>query len=47
MSTRLEDDSSQTTGYNAGVFIDTATPTEALVCTPIAGHGADVAPLRL
>ena len=27
-----------TTGYNASVFVDTATPSEALICTPIAGH---------
>ena len=36
--TRLEDGTLKTTGYNAGVFIATATPSEALVCTPIAGH---------
>jgi hypothetical protein len=35
---RLEDGSLETTGYNADVFGDTATPTEALVCTPIAGN---------
>ena len=28
----------KTTGYNAGVFRETATPTEAMVCTPIAGN---------
>jgi Glycosyl transferase family 2 len=27
-----------TTGYNAGIFIETATPTEAMVATPIGGH---------
>jgi hypothetical protein len=36
--TRLEDDSLETTGYNSEVFSDTATPSEALICTPIAGN---------
>jgi glycosyltransferase involved in cell wall biosynthesis len=27
-----------TTGFNAAVFLDTATPSEALITTPIAGH---------
>ena len=36
--TRLEDGTLKTTGYNAGVFRETATPTEAMVCTPIAGN---------
>ena len=36
--TRLEDGTVKTTGYNADIFMETATPSEALVCTPIAGH---------
>ncbi|HEV8022121.1 MAG TPA: glycosyltransferase family 2 protein [Candidatus Lustribacter sp.] len=36
---RVEGGIVKTTGYNAGVFIDTAAPSEALVGTPIAGHG--------
>ena len=36
--TRLEDGSLETTGYNAEVFSATATPSEAMVCTPIAGN---------
>jgi len=28
----------ETIGYNAGIFIETATPTEAMVATPIGGH---------
>ena len=35
---RLEGGALKTTGYNAAVFIDTATPTETMVSTPIAGH---------
>ena len=36
---RGDDGAVITTGYNAGVFIETTTPSEALVCTPIAGNG--------
>ena len=36
--TRLDDGSFETTGFNAGVFNDTATPTEALIATSIAGN---------
>jgi hypothetical protein len=35
---RLGQGDFDTTGYNAGIFIETATPTEAMVATPIAGH---------
>ncbi len=27
-----------TTGFNATIFVETATPSEGLICTPIAGH---------
>ena len=37
-STAWVDGSLETTGYSANVFNDTATPTEALMCTPIAGN---------
>jgi hypothetical protein len=35
---RLENGAVLTSGYNCSIFIETATPSEALVCTPIAGH---------
>jgi len=35
---RLEGGAVLTTGYNGSIFIETATPSEAMVCTPIAGH---------
>ncbi len=35
---RVEGGALKTTGYNAAVFIDTATPSETMVSTPIAGH---------
>jgi hypothetical protein len=35
---RLEGGAVLTTGYNCSIFIETATPSEAMVCTPIAGH---------
>jgi GT2 family glycosyltransferase len=35
---RLESGAILTVGYNATVFNDTATPTESLIATPIAGH---------
>ena len=31
-------DGLDTSGFNASVFVDTATPSEALICTPVAGH---------
>ncbi len=35
---RLEGGALSTTGYNGSIFVDTTTPTEAMVSTPIAGH---------
>jgi glycosyltransferase involved in cell wall biosynthesis len=35
---QLENGAQVTTGYNVGVFTETATPSEALIATPIAGH---------